>query len=146
MSSTQIANAIVIRHNASLKDFKPDENATLHQKAVSISRLNRNNIGASLLDWERYLEGQEIHRNIPLSFSEIVNQHQMVLRIILAHRRIKESYLRTDLTASDNNFITEEIRKLLGYKILIRKKHGYLQINPFIIFDVEQSLSKIKNQ
>lgn len=146
MSSTQIANAIVIRHNASLKDFKSDENATLHQKAISISRLNRNNIGASLLDWERYLEGQEIHRNIPLSFSEIVNQHQMVLRIILAHRRIKESYLRTGLTASDNNFITEEIRKLLGYKILNRKKHGFLQINPFIVFDVEQSLSKIKNQ
>lgn len=146
MSSTQIANVIVIRHNASLKDFKSDENASLHQKAISISRLNRNNIGASLLDWERYLEGQEIHRNIPLSFSEIVNQHQMVLRIILAHRHVKESYLRTGLTASDNNFITEEIRKLLGYKILIRKKHGYLQINPFIVFDVEQSLSKIKNQ
>ena len=146
MSSTQIANAIVIRHNASLKDFKSDENASLHQKAISISRLNRNNIGASLLDWERYLEGQEIHRNIPLSFSEIVNQHQMVLRIILAHRHVKESYLRTGLTASDNNFITEEIRKLLGYKILIRKKHGYLQIHPFIVFDVEQSLSKIKNQ
>lgn len=146
MSSTHIANAIVIRHNASLKDFKSDENASLHQKAVSIARLNRNNIGASLLDWERYLEGQEIHKNIPLSFTEIVNRHQLLLRIVLANKLVKEVSLRNCLTSSENSYISEEIRKLLGYKILERKKHGNLQVNPFIVFDVEQSLSKLKNQ
>ena len=141
MYQNSIANALVIRHNASTKDYNEDENPSLAKKATKISRKNNHNIGASMLAWERStsLTKQEILLPPP-SLYQVIKKHELILKVILTNKLLNESSLRQCLSSSDNNFISEELRKLKGYKIVRRTFDGYLQINPTIVFYIEDCL------
>ncbi len=141
MYQKTIANAIVIRHNASLKDFSEEANRNAGKKAARLARLNRYNIGASMLSWERQND-DEVREDIaaPPSFYQLVNRHSLILKIILANKFLKESTLRNGLTPMDNNYVSEELRKLMGYKIINRTYDGYLQVDAVIVHEVEACL------
>ena len=143
MYQKAIANALVIRHNASLKDYSEDENRNIGKQAARLARKNRYNIGASMLAWER--ENDKVKReteSVPPSFYQLIEKHQIILRIILANKLLSENVLRQGLTTLDNGFISEELRKLQGYKIVNRTFDNYLQVDPVIVFDVEACLKK----
>ncbi len=139
-----IVDALLVRHNASLRDLDGEEDVSFAQRASQIANRSKNNIGVSMLAWERYIEKNVKTSPPPISFTRVVMEHQLILKVILSHGQIKESVLRKSLTSSDNYFISEEIRKLRGYKILDRTYDGYLTINPFIIDEVENTLLKEK--
>ena len=145
MHSQSIVDALVLRHNASLKNLELEENVNIAKRAAKIVANSRNNIGSSMLAWERYLE-HGVKMGMPsLSFSKLVNSHHLILRIILTHGNLKENSLRKALTNSDNNFLSEQVRKLIGYKIVERTFDGYLRVNPFIIDEVEYVLLRKTN-
>lgn len=147
MLQSDIANAVVIRHNASLKEHhtNPTSNEKLMQKASKLAKLNHYNVGSTMIHWERFQEGRELSNSIPMEFSVLIKKHKLLLRMLLAYRQVHESNLRYFFSVSDNAFISEEMRKLSGYKIIERTRNGYIQINPFIIFDVENCLNQNLN-
>jgi len=145
MNAQSIVEALVVRHNASLKNFELDDNINVAKRASKIVSNSRNNIGSSMLAWERYIEKRSKMGLPPLSFSKLVNKHHLLLRNVLTHGRLKESVLRKALTTHDNNFISEQVRKLIGFKILERTFDGYLRVNPFIIDEVEYVLLRKTN-
>ncbi len=140
-----MVDALVVRHNASLKNMELDEEASLAKKASRIASKSRNNLGTAMMAWERYIEKSAKLQSAPISFKKKVINHQLMLRVILTHHQIKESSLRKMLTSSDNYYVSEELRKLKGYKIVQRTFDGYLKVNPFIIDEVEHILLKENN-
>ena len=145
MYSQSIVDALVLRHNASLKNLEIEENVNIAKRAARIVANSRNNIGSSMLAWERYLEHGAKMGMPSLSFSKLVNSHHLILRIILTHGNLKENTLRKALTNADNNFLSEQVRKLIGFKIVERTFDGYLRVNPFIIDEVEYVLLRKTN-
>jgi len=141
MFQNSIANALVIRHNASIKDYNEDDNEALGKKALKISRKNNYNIGASMLAWEKSITSDtDENMQSPPSFNQIVSEHKQILAVILTNKLLKESHLRQGLSTTDNNYISEELRKLRGFKIVSRTFDGFLQISPTIVYHVEQAL------
>ena len=142
MSTQLMVDALVIRHNASLKNIELEEDVSLAKNASRIASKSRNNIGSGMMGWERFLE-KGIKMGVPpISFSKLILKHDLLLRLVLAHGQIKESTLRKMLTNSDNYFISEELRKLRGFKIIKRTYDGFLKVNPFLIDEVEYVLLK----
>lgn len=145
MSNQLMVDALVIRHNASLKNMELIEDASLAKNASRIANKSRNNIGSGMMGWERFIEKGMKMGFPPISFNKLIVKHDLLLRLILAHGQIKESALRKMLTSSDNYFISEELRKLRGFKIVQRTYDGLLKVNPFLIDEVEYILLKENN-
>jgi len=142
MPTNQIMNALTIRYNASIRELSEEEGIeNIVSFAKMIAKRANGNIGRAMQDWHRQVELKQVSNiNAPLAFSELILESEELLRYVLEHRSVFENKFRAQLTAQDQIPLNDKIRKLSGHKILVRTLDGHLEVNPHLVFYIDEIL------
>ena len=152
MEKDLLVSAVLKRHLATTEERAVDKKEYEFQeqewkdRIQKISNFRDFNIGACLQEW--YLQTNKNKDQIdillpPLSFSKLVDKYQIILLYILKFNQISEQEINLELGATNVRSLKEDIRQLMGKKIIERDVKGRLKLNEQIVYHVEKSLNKI---
>ena len=139
MSNANIKKALNLRSNAlpelGLNDIDHKNNIG------DILRISKGNIGHAMIEYCRTFSKSYEANLKSQDFTELVNEHDTLLKYVLCHDVITVSKSLDKLSVSDQRMMKEEFHFLLGHKILIENKRDQLKVNPLLIHSVEKSLN-----
>ncbi len=142
MNSIQIRNALNLR--ARVNESANIEDTQLESRFGLILRESKGNIGSAMIEYCRF-HNEDYRPNIKSQeFTELIRSYHTLLMYISTYGHNSIRVLSQSLSEMDYRDTMKSIDHLIGQKILIRPKNGYVTINPLLIHTIELTLSKLK--
>jgi len=142
MNSNQIRSALNLR--ARVHELANIEDLHLDAKFSNIVRNSRGNIGAAMMEYCRYHNESYQHNVKSQEFIELIRTHHVFLKYICAFQHCSIKMLSITLAEMDFRRTMKTVDYLVGQKVLVRPKKGYVAINPLLIHNVERTLLKME--
>ena len=142
MNSNQIKTALNLR--ARVKDLEEQEEKELESRLRYIVREAKGNPGFAMLEYCR-MYNEAYRTNVKSQeFAELIKTYKTILTYISSHYYCSIKILSKVLSDFDFRDTMQSIDHLVGQKILIRPKKGYISINPLLVHAIENILHKAR--
>lgn len=140
MNSNQIRDALNLR--ARVNDKMKINESELDSRFGHIIRESKGNIGLAMLEYCRFHNENYKPSMKSQEFNELVRYHHVLLLYMSSYYHTSLKVLKDTLSEMDYRSTKKSIDHLVGQKILVRPRSGYVAINPLIIHRLELALAK----
>jgi hypothetical protein len=142
MNSNQVKTALNLR--ARVNNFENKDEEELEYRLGYIVRETKGNPGYAMLEYCR-LYNDEYKTNVKSQeFAELIKTYKTILTYICSNHYCSIKILSNLLSDIDFRDTMQSIDHLVGQKILITPKKGYISLNPLLIHTVEDILDKVR--
>ena len=143
MNSSQIREALSLR--AKVNEVEKLNDAKKDTVLSNVVKKARGNIGYAMLEYCRF-NNEDYNPNIKSQeFKELIERNYSLLSFIYSYYQCSLKEFSNALGEVNFRDAIKTIDHLVGQKILIRPKKGYVSINPLLIHNIERILASNKN-
>ena len=155
MRQKEIQKALLIRHGATIseliyQDDKQPDKLYLQKQTLRIASASRDNIGQSLLNWCRFsfqnFAIEEDVLDMPEKLVTIIKENREIFLFLLRAIYTNEIELTTAIGSRFVKQVAADIQKLVSYKLLLRNTDGNIEINDYIVSDIEAIMKYTTNK
>lgn len=140
MSFNQIKNALNLRVRVNdLVDFEDND---VESTFGNIIRTSKGNVGAALMEYCRYYNDDYQPNVKSQEFNDLIHSYHTLLTYICSYHHCSIKVLSDSLSEIDFRETIKSVEHLIGQKILIRPRLGFVAINPLLTHTIEQILLK----
>lgn len=143
MTAAQIRNALSLRAKVNEKFLI--EGTEFETRIGNVIRESKGNVGYAMLEYCRYYNDAYRPNVKSQEFKELVKSYHTFLSYLSVYQICSVKRLSDFLSELDFRDTIRSIDHLVGQKILIRPKNGYIGINPLLVHTIELTLLKSGN-
>jgi energy-coupling factor transporter ATP-binding protein EcfA2 len=142
MKSHQLRSALNLR--ARVNDDFLLEDPGYESRIGHILRESKGNAGYAMMEYCRY-HNEAYQDNVKSQeFVELILSYHTLLTFVTSYHHCSIKRLSDSLSEMDFRDTMRSIEHLIGQKILVKPRKGYVSINPILVHTVEQILLKSK--
>ena len=142
MNANQIRTALNLRAKVNEKILI--EEAEFEARIRNVIRESKGNTGYAMLEYCRYYNESYRPNVKSQEFRELISTYHTLLSYMSSYHHCSINRLSDSLSDMDFIDTISAIDHLVGQKILVRPRKGYVSINPMLVHTVELALIKSK--